>query len=183
MLIIVLNIYYHRSESIRSIYIKKKFKGNQMSKKYTKFLPSVDNSNLENFPFFWVTQVHSQYVLNVDHVLKKYGVDNSRRRILLALNAKPDASVSDLSEMIVSKMSTTTKIVYRLKEEGLVDTYSCENDARITRVVLTPAGKDMTIKINDLMTVVLEQSFDGLTPLQIEKMMESLKHIFKNLSH
>ena len=40
----------------------------------------------------------------------------------------------------------------------------------------------MTQKINDLTNVVLEQSFDGLTPLQIEKMIESLKHIFKNLA-
>ena len=154
-----------------------------MSKKYAKFLPSNNSFNLENFPFYWVTQVHAQYVLNVDHVLKKHGVDNSRRRVLLALSTKPDASVSDLSEMIVSKMSTTTKIVYRLKDEGFVNTYSCENDARITRVVLTEKGEQMTLKISDLMTVVLEQSFEGLTPLQLEKMMESLKHIFKNLSH
>lgn len=154
-----------------------------MSKKYAKFLPSVENFNLQDFPFYWVTQVHAQYVLNVDHVLKKHGVDNSRRRLLLALSTKPNASVSDLSDMIVSKMSTTTKIVYRLKDEGLVDTYSCENDARITRVVLTEKGIKMTEKINDLMTVVLEQSFEGLTPLQIEKMMDSLKHIFKNLAH
>ena len=41
----------------------------------------------------------------------------------------------------------------------------------------------MTHKINDLMSVVLEQSFDGLTPLQIEKTMENLKIIFKNLAH
>lgn len=154
-----------------------------MSKKYAKFLPTVENFNLQDFPFYWVTQVHSQYVLNVDHVLKKHGVDNSRRRLLLALSTKPNASVSDLSDMIVSKMSTTTKIVYRLKDEGMVNTYSCENDARITRVILTEKGVKMTEKINDLMTVVLEQSFDGLTPLQIEKMMESLKHIFKNLAH
>src|SRR5690606_6764942 len=108
---------------------------------------------------------------------------NSRRRLLVALSTKPDASVSELSDMIVSKMSTTTKIVYRLKDEGMVDTYSCENDARITRVVLTPKGLEMTKKINDLMSVVLEQTFEGLTPLQIEKLMESLKHIFKNLAH
>lgn len=154
-----------------------------MSKRYAKFLPSVDNFDLQDFPFFWVTQVHAQYVQNVDHVLKKHGVDNSRRRLLLALSTKPDASVSDLSDMIVSKMSTTTKIVYRLKDEGMVSTYSCENDARITRVTLTDEGRKMIQKINDLMAVVLEQSFEGLTPLQIEKMMESLKHIFKNLSH
>ena len=154
-----------------------------MSKKYAKFLPTSDDFNLEEFPFYWVTQVHAQYVLNVDHALKKYGLDNSRRRILLALKSKPHASVSDLSEMVVSKMSTTTKIVYRLKDEGLAETYSCEDDARITRVVLTDKGLEMTHKINDLTNVVLEQSFEGLTPLQIEKMMESLKHIFKNLAH
>ncbi|CAB1213206.1 MarR family winged helix-turn-helix transcriptional regulator [Acinetobacter bouvetii] len=154
-----------------------------MTKKYSKFLPSGEDFKLEDFPYYWITQVHAQQVQNVDHALKKYGLDNSRRRILVALQSKPHASVSDLSDMVVSKMSTTTKIVYRLKDEGLVDTYSCEDDARITRVVLTEKGKQMTQKINDLTNVVLEQSFEGLTPLQIEKMMESLKHIFKNLSH
>ncbi|WP_445115834.1 MarR family winged helix-turn-helix transcriptional regulator [Acinetobacter sp. WZC-1] len=154
-----------------------------MSKRYAKFLPGLENFNIENFPFYWVTQVHARYVMNVDHVLKKYGVDNSRRRLLISLEARPHASVSELSEMIVSKMSTTTKIVYRLKDEGFVETYSCSEDARITRVCLTESGKQMANKINDLMAVVLEQSFEGLTPLQIEKLMESLKHIFKNLSH
>lgn len=153
-----------------------------MTKKYSKFLPSTEDFNIEQFPYYWVTQVHAQYVLNVDHALKKYGLDNSRRRILIALKAKPNSSVSDLSDMVVSKMSTTTKIVYRLKEEGLVETYSCEDDARITRVILTDQGHAMTEKINDLTGVVLEQSFEGLTPLQIEKMMDSLRHIFNNLS-
>lgn len=153
-----------------------------MSKKYSKFLPSSTDFSLEQFPYYWIAQVYSQQVVQVDHALKKYGLDNSRRRILVALRTHPDASVSDLSDMVVSKMSTTTKIVYRLKDEGLVQTYSCEDDARITRVVLTEKGIEMTNKINDLTSVVLEQSFDGLTPLQIEKMMESLRHIFKNLS-
>ena len=153
-----------------------------MSKKYAKFLPSSDDFSLEDFPFYWITQVHAQYVMNVDYALKKYGLDNSRRRLLLALESKPHASVSDLSDMIVSKMSTTTKIVYRLKDEGLVDTYSCENDARITRVFLTENGLEMAKKVNDLTGVVLEQSFEGLTPLKNEKMMDSLQHIFKNLT-
>ncbi len=44
--------------------------------------------------------------------------------------------------MIISKMSTTTKIVYRLKDEGLVETYSCQTDGRITRVYLTERGTE-----------------------------------------
>ena len=153
-----------------------------MTKKYSKFLPGSEDFSLESFPFYWVTQVHAQYVLNVDHALKKYGLDNSRRRILLALDSKPHASVSDLSDMVVSKMSTTTKIVYRLKDEGFIETYSCQDDGRITRVNLTDKGEKMVVKINDLTSVILEQSFDGLTPLQLEKTMEILKHIFKNLA-
>lgn len=84
--------------------------------------------------------------------------------------------------MVVSKMSTTTKIVYRLKDEGLVETYSCEDDARITRVVLTEKGMEMTHKINDLTNVVLEQSFWRANPITNWKTMESLRHIFKNLA-
>ncbi|AZN64066.1 MULTISPECIES: MarR family winged helix-turn-helix transcriptional regulator [Acinetobacter] len=154
-----------------------------MTKKYNKFFSAAADFNLDHSPYYWVTQVHAQYVQNVDHALKKYGLDNSRRRILLALKAKPQASVSELSEMVISKMSTTTKIIYRLKDEGLVNTYSCEDDARITRVVLTDKGQQMAQKINDLSHIVLDQSFDGLTPLQIEKMLESLKLIFRNLAH
>ena len=154
-----------------------------MSTKYSKFFSAASVFNLDNFPYYWITQVHSQYVQNVDHALKKYGLDNSRRRILQALKSKPNASVSDLSEMVICKMSTTTKIIYRLKDEGLVRTYCCEDDARITRVVLTHLGEQMVQKINDLSHVVLDQSFEGLTPLQIEKMLDSLKLIFRNLAH
>ena len=153
-----------------------------MSKKYSKFLPSADQYDIEQFPYYWVTQVHAQYVQNVDQALKKYGLDNSRRRILIALHVKPHASVSELSDMVISKMSTTTKIVYRLKDEGFIETYSCKEDGRITRVYLTEKGQEMITKVNNLTSVILEQSFDGLTPLQIEKTMEILKHMFKNLA-
>ena len=146
------------------------------------FLPTNDSFNLEDFPYYWISQVHAQYIQNIDNVLKKYGLDNSRRRILLALQVKPHASVSDLSDMVISKMSTTTKIVYRLKDEGFIETYSCQDDGRITRVNLTDKGEKMVVKINDLTSVILEQSFDGLTPLQLEKTMDILKHIFKNLA-
>lgn len=57
-----------------------------MPKKYARFLPTAESFNLEDFPYYWISQVNAQYVQNIDNVLKKYGLDNSRRRILLALN-------------------------------------------------------------------------------------------------
>ena len=46
-----------------------------MPKKYARFLPTADSFNLEDFPFYWISQVNAQYVQNIDNVLKKYGLD------------------------------------------------------------------------------------------------------------
>ncbi|MEX7656302.1 MarR family transcriptional regulator, partial [Pseudomonas aeruginosa] len=79
----------------------------------------------DNFPYYWITQVYGLYVAKMDNSLKKYGLDNSRRRILLAAYLYPNASVSDLSEMTLIKISTTTKILIRLREENLIETMLC----------------------------------------------------------
>ena len=152
-----------------------------MPKRYSRYLPGNTEFSLEEFPYYWISLINAQYVLNIDFVLKKFGLDNSRRRVLLALKDSPNASISELSDTLISKMSTTTKIVYRLKEEDLVQTFSCEEDARITRVILTDKGHEMVDKINNLTQVIMSKSYEGLTPAQIDKLNASLKVLFKNL--
>ncbi len=71
-----------------------------MTKKYDRFLPSEKSFDVNNFPYYWISQVHAQYVINIDNVLKKYGLDNSRRRILLALYSRPNASVSEVVPLV-----------------------------------------------------------------------------------
>lgn len=152
-----------------------------MPKRYSRYLPGNTDFSLEEFPYYWISLIHAQYVLNIDFVLKKFGLDNSRRRVLLALHESPNASISELSDTLISKMSTTTKIVYRLKEENLVETFSCDEDARITRVLLTDKGHEMVEKINNLTQVILSKSYEGLTPAQLDKLNAGLKILFKNL--
>ena len=41
-----------------------------MPKKYARFLPTADSFNLEDFPFYCISQVNAQYVQNIDNVLK-----------------------------------------------------------------------------------------------------------------
>ncbi|MCT9979433.1 MarR family winged helix-turn-helix transcriptional regulator [Acinetobacter sp. I-MWF] len=154
-----------------------------MKRPYNKFLPLAGDPNLENSPFHWISQVHTQYIQNIDYALKIYGLDNSRRQILLALKSKNNASVSDLSKIMICKISTTTKIVHRLKNEGLVETSTCKIDGRFTRVTLTKKGDYAIQNINTLNHIIITQSFDGLTPLQIENFLETLKYIFKRLSN
>lgn len=139
--------------------------------------------NQDSLFFHWVTQVHAQYVQGVDNVLKKHGIDHSRQRILNILLINPCSSISEISDTLILKMSTTTKIIYRLKDEGLVETYSCKEDGRITRVKITEQGLTLLKKTNDLTNAILSRTFDGLTPLQIEKTMGNLQAVFKNLKY
>lgn len=151
-----------------------------MTRKFDRFIPNNEEFDLKNSPFYWISQVNNMYVQNLDRMLKPYGLDNSRRKILTALKYHPNASISDLSDFIVIQMSTTTKIIYRLKEEGFVDTYSCAEDGRITRARLTERGLEMVEKINQSTNAILNQYFKGLTPSQIEKTNEVLSQIFHN---
>lgn len=154
-----------------------------MNKKYEKFLPSYqDSKNTETFPYFWVTQVYAQYVHQLEKVLKKLGLNYSEGKFLHAIYTHPHASISELSERMISKMSTTVKILQRLKSDGLIETYPCKNDARITRVYLTEKGQKTVQKATELTSALLEDSFSGLTPLQIDKLIMNLKTLFYNLA-
>ena len=153
-----------------------------MTNKYAKYFPAHDDFDLEEFLYYLISQVHALYINKIDNSLKKYGLDNSRRRILLAASAKHDASISDLAEMALIKIPTATKIIYRLKDEGYVETSLCANDNRVTRVALTKLGHEMVIKINEITSLLFNDSFSGLKPSEIKRLNESLRVIKNNLA-
>lgn len=153
-----------------------------MTNKFSKYFPAHNDFELEQFPYYWISQVNSLYTAKMDASLKKYGLDNSRRRILLAAFARPKASISELAELSIIKIPTATKIIYRLKDEGLLDTDECDVDSRVTRVSLTASGLEKVDKINEITSLLLNDSFKGLKPSDINKLNEMLKIIKANLN-
>ena len=90
--------------------------------------------------------------------------------------------MSEISLHAIAKLSTVTKMIYRMKAEGLVDTATSEQDARVTVVTLTEQGRE-AIERGQLATRhIFQRSFEGLTPTQIRRLNESLHQILDNLS-
>ncbi|MBP6562935.1 MAG: MarR family transcriptional regulator [Neisseriaceae bacterium] len=137
--------------------------------------------DLEDFPFYWISRVNGRYLKAMEESLKALDLDNTRRRVLVTLSKRDNVSVSDIVDHTIMKISTVTKIVYRLKDEGLVDTYSCPDDARITRVHLTEKGAAIVVQVNDASHRVLSNSFEGLTKAQLLRLNTMLMTIFHNL--
>jgi sugar diacid utilization regulator len=84
----------------------------------------------EEFPFFWVVNVYAKYTRQVEVELKKIDIDLSRFRVLMLVHQYHRASISRITEYAVSKMPTVTKIVGRLRDDGLLTTHVSASDGR-----------------------------------------------------
>jgi DNA-binding MarR family transcriptional regulator len=136
----------------------------------------------EEFPFYWIVNVYARYTQIMEITLKKSQLDVSRFRVLMVTHQYGKASISQISEYAMVKMPTVTKIVGRLREDGLVTTASSEADARVTEVMLTAVGLEKVEEANRLASKVFEKGFKGMSAAQVEKMNLSLGKVLENLN-
>ncbi|TNV20262.1 winged helix-turn-helix transcriptional regulator [Buttiauxella sp. B2] len=136
----------------------------------------------EEFPFYWIVNVYARYTQIMEITLKKSQLDVSRFRVLMVTQQYGKASISQISEYAMVKMPTVTKIVGRLRDDGLVTTASSEADARVTEVMLTAVGVEKVEEANRLASKVFEKGFKGMSAAQVEKMNLSLGKVLDNLN-
>ena len=135
----------------------------------------------EEFPFYWIVNVYARYTQVMEITLKKAQLDVSRFRLMIT-GQYGKASISQISEYAMAKMPTVTKIVGRLRDDGLVTTASSVQDARVTEVMLTDAGREKVAEAHRLVSKVFEKGFKGMTAAQMEKMNLSLAKVLDNLN-
>ncbi|HAF51745.1 MAG TPA: MarR family transcriptional regulator [Leclercia adecarboxylata] len=136
----------------------------------------------EEFPFYWIVNVYARYTQVMEITLKKAQLDVSRFRVLMITGQYGKASISQISEYAMAKMPTVTKIVGRLRDDGLATTASSVQDARVTEVMLTDAGREKVAEAHRLVSKVFEKGFKGMTVAQMEKMNLSLAKVLDNLN-
>lgn len=148
----------------------------------SRYNPASPDFVKEEFPFYWLARVHGVYSMEMERALKTVGLDIPTWRTLFILNEHGSSTVSEISLHAIAKLSTVTKIVYRMKDEGLVDTYTSPQDARVTVVTLTDAGREAIERSKLAIHHIFDRSFDGLTPSQIRRLNEALQLLLDNLS-
>lgn len=150
-----------------------------------KSLQSVEEAEdfrFEEFPFYWLAHAHAIYVVEMEKVLKKLGTDMPVRRVLLMLRLRGTASISDLSRHTIIKMSTLTRIVQRMRDDGLVETRTNPGDARVTDVLITPGGEELAARIEQATRKVLARGYEGMSAAEMKFLMQSLQKIFRNFA-
>lgn len=142
------------------------------------FLPNKEPSSIQNFPFFWVSQVNGKYSQLIEKSIKKLGIDNTRRKIILSTNALGEASITDIANLSTLKLTTATKAVYRLVEDGIVEVYSSTSDERISMVKLTAKGIELVEQINQISVVTLAGILNAFSEDELHNLNNQLKKLF-----
>lgn len=148
----------------------------------TQYDPASDTFKKEEFPFFWLAQAHGKYTQRMEKALKKIDLDIPSWRVLFILKVYGESNISEISNHAITKLPTTTRIIWRMKEDGLVETAANPDDGRVTQVRLTPRGREMFEQMIEVTSDLFRQSFKGLSQAQIKRLNKLLETLFINLS-
>lgn len=145
------------------------------------FLPNNEPKSIQNFPFFWISQVNGKYSQLIEKSIKKLGIDNTRRKIILSTNALSEGSITEIANLSTLKLTTATKAVYRLVEDDIVEVFSSEVDERISMVKLTEKGKMLVEQINSISAITLAGVLNAFEENELNDLNTQLKKIFNLL--
>lgn len=151
-------------------------------KKLEKYLPSSESFDVNEFPFYWVARLNALYSREIEKTLKPMNMDISRWRVAMLLRLHGEMSISDIAEHALGKLPTITKIVYRMRDEGLVNVEQSATDGRVTVVSLTEKGYDNVEVVKERTQDLFKKAFQGFTEPQINKTTHLLQRFFDNLS-
>lgn len=145
--------------------------------------PLSEGFKRSEFPFYWVAQLNALYTQKMEPLLKRVEMDVPRWRITLILKEHSELSMSEIAGHAVAKLPTTTKIVYRMREEGLVNLSTSPRDGRVTLVSLTPQGLESLELVQDSVSNLFRNSFKGLSSSQVHRTNILLKNLYDNLNN
>ena len=151
------------------------------SRKTDMYDPLSDNFKRREFPFYWIAQINALYSQEMERLLKRVDMDVPRWRITMILQEHSELSISEIASHAVAKLPTTTKIVYRMRDEGLVNLSTSPDDGRVTLVSLTEKGLDSLELIRGSVSKLFRNSFKGLSAAQIHRNNVLLAKLYDNL--
>lgn len=137
--------------------------------------------DLDKWPFYWVSRSNGLYLKELELELKKSDLDIPRWRALMLLGNSRARSVSYLAHESVAKLNTMTRIIQRMKMEGLVKVRVRKTDARVTEAYLTSKGERARIVALEHAQKVVSRAFEDVSDEEMKSLVSVLSKVMTNL--
>ena len=99
----------------------------------------------------------------------------------MLMDSDKPRSVSFLANQSITKQSTMTRIVYRMRDKGLVSVKTSKEDGRVSVVSATAKGYKLRQKAWKLVKQSTNETFEGIENEKIDELNSSLSLIFDRL--
>jgi DNA-binding MarR family transcriptional regulator len=136
---------------------------------------------MEHSPFYLIARTNGRYIIDMELMLKKIGMDIPRWRTLMILRERNASSVSEIADFAVMRLSTVTRLVQRLEKQGLVRLSTRASDARRTDVTLTPKGSRACERVRNTASRVYRLAFADFPAKDVDTLNTLLRRVFRNL--
>ena len=102
-----------------------------------------------------------------------FDIPFAQARLLALLDELGPARVSELAEADHSSQPTTTTGIHRLEAQGWARREPDPDDARATRVSITPHGRDALHSVRAARAAVLSRTLDGLDDSELARLRDA----------
>lgn len=131
-----------------------------------------------------ISHIHSQSQNFLQKKLSALGLTKlatSHGNILFCLSHTKSLSLSELSQKINRDKSTTTALVKKLEQSGLVEQKKDPHDSRKKQIQLTQKGSQYNEKTNDLSNELMQNSWKNFTVQEKTQLVSLLNKLSANL--
>jgi len=115
-------------------------------------------------------------------ILARHGLRRVRFFMLRHLYQNPGISFSRLGELSFTHGASTSRMIYSMEKEGLVQRQSDENDRRLSRLSLTEAGKAKYEQANSELRADIQSRFSSIDPDLLAIILQNVQTLCEAIS-
>lgn len=138
--------------------------------------------DLEQHPFFWMTQAIAARDSALAAELRSHGLRVPEWRVLASLCARRRLSMKELADLSSIDRTTLSRTVDRMQDTGLLTRLTDSRDLRVTRLALTAAGEKLFSRIWPAVDRLNRAAIDGLPEGSVELLRWTLERMTSNLN-
>jgi MarR family transcriptional regulator, organic hydroperoxide resistance regulator len=147
-----------------------------MPKKKAELPPLLDRIS------FLVHRINAHLLRNTNPLLKRWGVDLTESRLLVALLENGPMPAGEIVRIMALPQSTISHQVKRLEKAGYVARTPGDSDSRIVIAELTDKGRAVAIEANTHSRDVTDQVLAAIGEDEVELVRAALKRVDEALA-
>ena len=130
-----------------------------------------------------IKQIHDEIEKKANALLRQQDLTLSQMNVLMELEALPEhqLTLKELEGLLHVAQSTAAGIVVRLEQKGFVESFTDENDRRVKKVAITPAGMECCKNAASDVTEIETKLLSGLTEDEKVLFLDLLEKVFNAL--